>query len=98
MHLKGADVRVHDPRAIANAKARFPTLTYCDSLQDACRSVDLIVLATEWDEYLTIDPVAFRSVVRQPRLLDTRNAIDRQLWVEAGWYVYALGRGALGSR
>jgi UDPglucose 6-dehydrogenase len=98
MHLKGADVRVHDPRAIANAKARFPTLTYCDSLQDACRSVDLIVLATEWDEYLTIDPVAFRSVVRQPRLLDTRNAIDRQLWVEAGWYVYALGRGALGPR
>jgi UDPglucose 6-dehydrogenase len=98
MHLKGADVRVHDPRAIANAKARFPTLTYCDSLQDACRNVDLIVLATEWDEYLTIDPVAFRSVVRQPRLLDTRNAIDRQLWVEAGWYVYALGRGALGPR
>ncbi|AMO59815.1 UDP-glucose 6-dehydrogenase [Mycolicibacterium phlei] len=95
MHLKGADVRVHDPRAIANAKAMFPTLTYCDTAEDACRNVDLIVLATEWDEYCSIDPVAFRSVVRQPRLLDTRNAIDRDYWVGAGWYVYALGRGAM---
>lgn len=95
LHLKGADVRVHDPRAISNAKAIFPTLTYFDTVEDACRNVDLIVLATEWDEYCAIDPVAFRSLVRQPRLLDTRNAIDRDYWVGAGWYVYALGRGAM---
>jgi UDPglucose 6-dehydrogenase len=95
MHLKGADVRVHDPKAIANAKARFPTLGYFDSAEDACRNADLIVLATEWDEYCNIDPVSFRSVVRAPRLLDTRNAIDRQYWSDAGWQVYSLGRGGL---
>ncbi|MGV0853549.1 UDP-glucose dehydrogenase family protein [Mycolicibacterium phlei] len=95
MHLKGADVRVHDPRAIANAKAMFPTLTYCDTVEDACRNVDLVVIATEWDEYCSIDPVSFRDVVRHPRLLDTRNAIDRDYWVGAGWHVYALGRGAM---
>jgi UDPglucose 6-dehydrogenase len=94
MHLKGADVRVHDPKAIANAKARFPTLTYCDDIEDACRNVDLVVLATEWDEYCSIDPVSFRSIVRAPRLLDTRNAIDREYWSNAGWEVYALGRGS----
>lgn len=95
MHLKGAYVRVHDPKAIANAKARFPTLTYCEDLQDACANVDLIVLATEWDEYCTLDPVALRAVVRTPRLLDTRNAIDAGYWADAGWQVYALGRGQL---
>jgi UDPglucose 6-dehydrogenase len=95
IHLKGADVRVHDPKAIANAKARFPTLGYFDSVEDACRNADLIVLATEWDEYCNIDPVAFRSVVREPRLLDTRNAIDRDYWSGAGWQMYALGRGGL---
>lgn len=92
MHLKGADVRVHDPKAIENAKARFPTLGYFDTAQDACRNADLIVLATEWDEYCNIDPVSFRSVVKQPRLLDTRNAIDREYWSGAGWQVYSLGR------
>ncbi len=95
MHLRGADVRVHDPKAIANAKARFPTLTYSDSIEDACRNVDLVVLATEWDEYCSIDPVSFRSIVRVPRLLDTRNAIDREYWSSSGWQVYALGRGSL---
>ncbi|MBJ7383114.1 MAG: UDP-glucose/GDP-mannose dehydrogenase family protein [Mycolicibacterium sp.] len=93
MHLKGADVRVHDPKAIENARARFPTLGYFDSAEAACRNADLIVLATEWEEYCTIDPVAFRSVVREPRLLDTRNAIDRQYWSDAGWQMFGLGRG-----
>ncbi|WP_304116790.1 UDP-glucose/GDP-mannose dehydrogenase family protein [Mycolicibacterium bacteremicum] len=95
MHLKGADVRVHDPKAIENAKARFPTLGYFDDVEQACRNVDLIVLATEWDEYTAIDPAAFRSVVKEPRLLDTRNALDRLYWTGAGWQVYSLGRGGL---
>ncbi|MBN9636714.1 MAG: UDP-glucose 6-dehydrogenase, partial [Actinobacteria bacterium] len=97
MHLKGADVRVHDPKAIENAKGRFPTLGYFDSAEDACRNADLIVLATEWDEYCNLDPVAFRSVVREPRLLDTRNAIDREFWIGAGWQVFTLGRGGLNA-
>ncbi|MCW2593788.1 MAG: ywqF 1 [Mycobacterium sp.] len=97
MHLKGADVRVHDPKAIANAQARFPTLGYFDTAEEACRNADLIVLATEWDEYRSIDPVSFRSVVRAPRLLDTRNVIDRVYWTGAGWQVSTLGRGGLNA-
>ncbi|MGU3499120.1 UDP-glucose dehydrogenase family protein [Mycobacterium sp. C31M] len=97
MHLKGADVRVHDPKAIENAKARFPTLGYFDSVEDACRNVDLIVVATEWDEYCNLDPAAVRSLVKQPRLLDTRNALDREYWAGAGWQVYNLGRGGLNA-
>jgi UDPglucose 6-dehydrogenase len=95
MHLKGANVRVHDPKAVTNAKAMFPTLTYCESAEEACRNADLIVLATEWDEYRRIDPAHLRSIVGAPRLLDTRNAIDREYWTSAGWQVYALGRGRL---
>ena len=97
MHLKGAAVRVHDPKAIPNARRQFPTLTYCPSVEDACRNTDLIVLATEWDEYRNIDPRAFLSVVREPRLLDARNTVDHAFWSDAGWRVYALGRGALNA-
>lgn len=95
MHLRGADVRVHDPKAITNARAKFPTLTYCENLEDACRGVDLVVLATEWDEYRMIDPLVLRAYVRMPRLLDTRNVIDLDNWRNAGWMVHAFGRGAL---
>jgi UDPglucose 6-dehydrogenase len=95
IHLKGASVRVHDPKAVFNARAQFPTLTYCETAVNACANADLIVLATEWEEYRSIDPVSFRSVVRHPRLLDTRNTVDRDFWTNAGWQVYALGRGTL---
>ncbi|MGX9789836.1 UDP-glucose dehydrogenase family protein [Mycobacterium sp. MMS18-G62] len=97
MHLKGAAVRVHDPKAIPNARRRFPTLTYCLNIEDACRNTDLIVLATEWDQYRNIDPHAFMSLVREPRLLDARNAVDHDFWTHAGWQVYALGRGVLNT-
>jgi len=95
MHLKGASVCVHDPQAIDNARRMFPTLTYCGSLKDACRDADLIVLATEWGEYRNIDPNEFRALVRQPILVDARNALDHNYWSESGWQVHALGRGVL---
>ncbi|BBX18004.1 putative UDP-glucose 6-dehydrogenase (UdgA) [Mycolicibacterium duvalii] len=95
MHLKGASVRVHDPQAISNAKKMFPTLTYCESIEDACRDADLVVLATEWSDYRVIDPKEFSEIVRRPVLVDGRNALDHSLWTQAGWKVYALGRGKL---
>ncbi len=98
MHLKGASVRVHDPKAIPNARRQFPTLTYCHSIEDACRDTDLVVLATEWDEYRNIEPRSLLSIVRGARLLDARNAVDYEFWSSAGWLVHALGRGALNPR
>jgi len=98
MHLKGAEVRVHDPKAIPNARRKFPTLTYCSAVEDACRQADLIVLATEWDQYRNIDPNALLAIVREPRVLDARIAINHEFWSAAGWHVYALGRGTLNAK
>lgn len=97
MHLKGASVRVHDPQAIGNAKKLFPTLTYCEEIDTACRGVDVIVLATEWNEYRNINPAEFRSLVRHAVLVDARNALDHDFWSASGWKVYGLGRGNLNS-
>ncbi|GAB3241327.1 UDP-glucose/GDP-mannose dehydrogenase family protein [Mycolicibacterium hippocampi] len=98
MHLKGASVRVHDPQAIENAKKMFPTLTYCETIKDACNHADLVVLATEWPEYRNIDPIEFLGVVHQPVLVDARNTLDHDFWSQSGWTVYALGRGNLNRR
>jgi UDPglucose 6-dehydrogenase len=97
MHLKGASVCVHDPEAISNAMKRFPTLTYCNDVEEACRDADLLVLATEWGVYREIDPTKFARIVRQPVLIDARNALNHETWMKAGWQVYALGRGGISS-
>lgn len=91
----GATVRVHDPRAIDNAQQLFPELTYCGNVDIACRDADVVVLATEWDEYRSLDPSVVRAVVRRPVLVDARNALDHGDWSASGWQVHALGRGNL---
>ncbi|SDY42232.1 UDPglucose 6-dehydrogenase [Modestobacter sp. DSM 44400] len=51
-------------------------------------------MLTEWKQYKELDPVAFGRVVKQKRVLDGRNALDRDSWTAAGWSYRALGRRA----
>jgi UDPglucose 6-dehydrogenase len=92
MQLRGAQVSVHDPVAIPNARKIFPTLNYQVDIDVACAGADLVLLATEWDDYKQLDPVRIAGLVRKPILLDGRNALDTAAWEAAGWHVTALGR------
>jgi UDPglucose 6-dehydrogenase len=92
MQLRGAQVSVHDPVAIPNARKIFPTLNYQVDIDVACTGADLVLLATEWDEYKQLDPARIAGLVRKPILLDGRNALDTAAWEAAGWQVTALGR------
>jgi UDPglucose 6-dehydrogenase len=92
LQLAGAQVRVHDPEAIDNARALFPTLDYALDVEKACERADLILHLTEWNEYRELDPAVLAKVVRTPRILDGRNALDTALWRAAGWTLRALGR------
>jgi UDPglucose 6-dehydrogenase len=89
---QGARVRVHDPAAMDNARALFPALEYAPDVAKACEHADLVLHLTEWSDYRELDPSALARIVRQPRVLDGRNALDMQMWRAAGWTVHALGR------
>ena len=91
LHLQGGDVRVYDPQAMANAKAAFPTLQYVEDLDSALTDADLILLLTEWPEFRELDPVITAPRVRQQRILDGRNVLDRHSWREAGWVYRGIG-------
>ncbi|MFJ5872507.1 UDP-glucose dehydrogenase family protein [Dietzia maris] len=92
LSLKGALVVVYDPQALDNARELFPTLTYASSALEACESADVVLVATEWPEFLRIDPAAVTAVARGRTLLDGRNCMPAQQWREAGWNYRALGR------
>jgi len=92
LQLRGAQVRVHDPEATENARAVFPTLDYTTDVLKACEQADLVLHLTEWAEYRELDLVGLTEVVRAPRLLDARNALDLTRWQDAGWTVRCLGR------
>ncbi|MCH9815354.1 MAG: UDP-glucose/GDP-mannose dehydrogenase family protein [Actinomycetia bacterium] len=91
LHLQGAQVRVYDPKAMANAQQAFPTLTYVDSAEAALRSAELVLLLTEWDEFVQLDPIQTGQIVTNRIVLDGRNALDRGAWRAAGWTYRGLG-------
>jgi len=88
----GATVTVHDPKAIANAQKRFPVLNFATEINDTLKDAEIVLHLTEWKIYRDIDPVKVKSLVKNAIMIDGRNALDRQLWRNAGWKFRALGR------
>jgi UDPglucose 6-dehydrogenase len=88
----GAVVTVHDPKAIANAQKRFPALNFADDVNATLKDAEIVLHLTEWKIYREIDPVKVKSLVKNPIIIDGRNALDRDLWRSAGWKFRALGR------
>ncbi|MDX6356842.1 MAG: UDPglucose 6-dehydrogenase [Streptomyces sp.] len=92
IQLQGGRVRVHDPAALDNARAQFPTLDYVLDVDKACEHADVVLHLTEWQEYRELDPAALAGTVRRTRIIDARNALPVERWQAAGWTVRAPGR------
>jgi UDPglucose 6-dehydrogenase len=92
MQLQGAQVTVTDPWAIDNARKKWPELAYAETVDAAVRGAEVVLLLTEWPEYVALDPAVLNSLVAAPRVIDGRNCLDPVTWRAAGWTYRALGR------
>ncbi|WP_030451317.1 UDP-glucose dehydrogenase family protein [Herbidospora cretacea] len=89
---EGGAVTVYDPVALDNARKAQPTLSYAESALSASRDADVVLLLTEWQEFVDLDPHTLGRVVNSRNIVDGRNALDATTWREAGWNYRALGR------
>ncbi|MFJ4026894.1 UDP-glucose dehydrogenase family protein [Paenarthrobacter sp. NPDC089989] len=90
----GAHVTVTDPKAINNAWIRYPQIRFEASTKRALEGAELVLLLTEWNEYMHLSPVEVGALVRRRMVLDARNVLDAEAWRAAGWTVRGLGTGA----
>ena len=88
----GAQVVIHDPKAIENARRRFPSLSFASEILDCISQSDAILHLTEWKSYRELEPRSLKQHVKQAIIIDGRNALDRDRWISAGWKFRALGR------
>ena len=91
LQAAGAIVTVHDPKAIANAQKRFPALKFAESIEATFADAEIVLHLTEWKIYRELDPTKMKSLVKNPIMIDGRNALDRSAWRKAGWKFRALG-------
>ncbi|MGN6242197.1 MAG: UDP-glucose dehydrogenase family protein [Motilibacteraceae bacterium] len=92
VQLQGAQVTVYDPKAMDNARRLFPTLSYAASATEACERADVVLLLTEWPEFVELDPEALGQVVTERQVVDARNVLDPERWRAAGWAYTGMGR------
>ncbi|CDR09304.1 UDP-glucose dehydrogenase family protein [Streptomyces iranensis] len=92
IQLQGAQVTVFDPKGMENARALFPTLAYAPTAAAAAEGAHAVLHLTEWREFRELDPASLGKVVAERRILDGRNALDPDVWRDAGWTYRALGR------
>ncbi|MER0088505.1 UDP-glucose/GDP-mannose dehydrogenase family protein [Corynebacterium sp. KPL3927] len=92
LSLAGAAVTVFDPEGMDNAKKVFPTLDYAADTESALREAELVILATEWQQFKELDPNEAGELVDNKHIIDGRNVLDVAAWANAGWKIQALGR------
>ncbi|UJC77341.1 UDP-glucose/GDP-mannose dehydrogenase family protein [Rhodococcus erythropolis] len=92
IQLQGAAVNVYDPKAMDNSRALFPTLTYSANALEACEGADVVLVLTEWPQFLKLQPSDLDSVVRKKVIVDGRNCLTPEDWRGAGWTYRGLGR------
>ena len=89
---EGAVVVGYDPQALSNAKAQLPDLDLANDPYEAATDAHLLVLATEWEEFLGIDLTKLKAVMAYPVVIDGRNLFDPEQMRQAGFTYHPTGR------
>ncbi|MEV7928283.1 UDP-glucose/GDP-mannose dehydrogenase family protein [Kitasatospora sp. NPDC088779] len=88
----GAEVTVHDPAAMDNARRAYPRLDYADDPTQAVTGAELLLHLTDWPQYSDADPAGLARHIAVPQVIDARGTLDAARWRAAGWTFRALGR------
>jgi UDPglucose 6-dehydrogenase len=88
-----ATVAVHDPIAIENARLKIgPDVTSRSDAYEAIDGCDILVLATEWNEYKSLNFRMVRKLMRGDVIFDGRNVFDPDEVVAEGLRYIGVGR------
>ena len=93
LRRSGAKVRAFDPVAMEGASRLLRGVTFSADAYGAAAGADLLVIATEWNEFRMLDMRKIRKLMRTPNLVDCRNIYDPDRMEELGFHYAGVGRG-----
>lgn len=88
LQLQGATINAYDP-TVTNPLAQ---VNICKTPIETCDMTDAILIATEWPEFVSLNPSEIGKVVRSKNMIDARNILDADLWRAAGFTYQGVGR------
>ncbi|MFC2132091.1 UDP-glucose dehydrogenase family protein, partial [Bacteroidota bacterium] len=96
---KGAKVVAYDPEAIENTRLRYgDKIQYVESMYDAPKGADALLIATEWNVFRNPDFDKIRDEMKEPLIFDGRNLYDLDEMEKIGFEYYCVGRRAVNPK
>ena len=89
---RGVSIRAYDPQAMENAKTFFGDITYCTDAYQTATGADVLVLATEWNEFRALNFERIKKAMRRPVLVDLRNVYEPHRMKALGFAYTSVGR------
>ncbi len=89
---RGADVVAYDPAAMENAKKEMPTLKLAEDQYACIAGADILVLATDWNQFRKLDLPRIEKTMKAKNFVDLRNLYEPKDMKKAGWNYVGLGR------
>ena len=90
---RGARVTISDPAASAEAvAAEVEGAAFLADVEAAVAGAEAVLLCTEWEHYVRLDPARIGELVNERIIVDGRNALDPDAWKRAGWEYRGVGR------
>ena len=92
---EGCSITAYDPAAGQRAQAELPPSTqmrYADSVMDAARGADALLVLTDWAEFAQVDLTRLHNTLRYPIVIDGRNLYDPARMAEHGFTYLSIGR------
>jgi len=90
---KGAMVKAFDPIAMDKAKETLSGVEFCPDLWSAVENADAIVIATEWNEFRTMNLNRLKDRMRGNLIVDLKNIYEPDAMRDLGFVHVGVGRG-----
>jgi UDPglucose 6-dehydrogenase len=87
----GALIQAYDP-TVHSEKQPINGVIVSDDAYSAANGADVIAVLTEWPEFVDLKPLDFIDLVKSPNVVDARNILNRESWLNAGFRYRAVGR------
>ncbi len=88
---KGATVQGFDPQAMSASQAEIPDLILCQSPYDVAEDADALLLATDWNEFKSLDFERIKANMRGRVIVDGRNIWDGEELHGLGFTYFGMG-------
>lgn len=92
LRREGATVRAYDPVGMPGAKTQRLDVVFCENEYDAAAGCDVLVLATEWNQFRSLDFDRLKKTMRKPLIVDLRNVYDPSEVEARGFRYIGVGR------